>query len=461
MRKSFIAFCITLIACYALLSATLLHPAAASAGPSAPGASPMRQVAAATPIQHVVVIYQENHTFDDVLGAVCQTRSNPCNGYAGPVTFADGTTASNIVQPDVVPTVDHAPDAQASGLSNQWDKIGGCLTAPHRCVSHSDPANIPNLAALANTFAVSDATFAAGKSASFGAHVTLAAGTFDGFAGYNPRKSTTGAKVGPGWGCPSNRDALWGPPGHQDFEPSCIPDEHGKGPYRDSPVPYVPTVMERMESARLSWHIYQGAPSKKPEDSVFSLCTYFDWCYHNRFRTQYDSSSDDFISAAQGGRLPNLSLIMPVSQISQHNSTSMRRGDNYIGDLVSSVENSPEWDSTAIFITYDDCGCFYDHVVPPAGLGLRNPMVIVSPWAKPAYTDSTTAVQPYSMLAFIQHNFGLASLTSDVDNAYDYRNSFDFGQQPLVGPAMTRTGISAGERARLAKLAPTIEDDPT
>src|SRR5262245_55555285 len=76
--------------------------------------------AAATPsprtpenaIQHVVLIYQENHSFDNVLGAVCQTRNSPCDGYTGPVTLADGITAPNIVQPDIVPDVQHNPDSQ-------------------------------------------------------------------------------------------------------------------------------------------------------------------------------------------------------------------------------------------------------------------------------------------------------------------------------------------------------------
>src|SRR4051794_22394305 len=63
--------------------------------------------AAQSPIKHVVVIYQENHTFDDVLGAVCESRTVPCNGYTGPVTFADGKTATNYVQLDIVPNIGH------------------------------------------------------------------------------------------------------------------------------------------------------------------------------------------------------------------------------------------------------------------------------------------------------------------------------------------------------------------
>ena len=87
----------------------------------------------------------------------------------------------------------------------------------------------------------------------------------------------------------------------------------------------------------------------------------------------------------------------------------MLQGDNWIGQVVNAVMHGPQWRSTAIFIAYDDCGCFYDHVPPPAGLGVRVPMVIVSPWAKPGYTDSHVAIFA-SMLAFTEHTFHLRSL---------------------------------------------------
>ncbi len=411
-------------------------------------------------IKHVVIIYQENHTFDDELGAVCETRTTPCNGYTGPVTFADGKTASNVVQPDVVPIVKHDPPSQREGMANQWDQISGCTSSPYVCVSHVDPAKIPNVAALADTFAVSDATFAAGDDASFGAHENLASGTSDGWLGYNPVRSKTGHKPGPGWGCPSFRDALWGPDGEHEFVPSCVPDVAGAGPYRDSPVPYVPTIMQRMEQAGRSWRIYQGSPRQAPVDTSYSICTYFQWCVENRFTTTYDAATNAFYKDARHGRLPNLSIVLPTGGLSQHNGTSMAKGDNYIGQIVQAVENSSDWKSTAIFITYDDCGCFYDHVTPPAGLGVRNPMVIISAWARPVFTDSTVAVQPYSMLSFVENNFDLAPLSQEVTDAYDYSGSFDFSQRPLSGIPMTRTSISARERQRLVELRPLVARDP-
>src|SRR5439155_1658622 len=88
------------------------------------------------------------------------------------------------------------------------------------------------------------------------------------------------------------------------------------------------------------------------------------------------------IDDATNGTLPTVSIVTPTNSKSQHNFYSMKMGDNWIGQVVQAIENGPQWSSTAIFITYDDCGCFYDHVAPPAGLGIRVPMVIVSPYAK-------------------------------------------------------------------------------
>lgn len=228
-------------------------------------------------------------------------------------------------------------------------------------------------------------------------------------------------------------------------------------------MPYASTIMQSLEGAGKSWHVYQDAPSGqyRPSSGTWAICTYFNWCLANRFTLAYDSPKSAFFTDAANGSLPNVSFMLPIQSYSQHNLASMAAGDNYIGQVVSAVEASPEWSSTAIFISYDDCGCFYDHVTPPAGLGMRNPMVIVSPWARAGYTDSTTAIQPYSMLSFIDHNFGLPDLTPGVANAYDYAASFDFTQVPLRGATMTHATISNAEKARLARLAPRVKDDGT
>ena len=126
-----------------------------------------------------------------------------------------------------------------------------------------------------------------------------------------------------------------------------------------------------------------------------------------------------FVGDATAGELPNFSIVIPTMDNSQHNGTSLMVGDNWIASLVSAVmSNQDEWNSTAIFITYDDCGCFYDHVQPPTGMGVRLPMVIVSPYAKPRFADGNDASFA-SILAFTEHLYGLQPLNEVDRNAYD------------------------------------------
>jgi phospholipase C len=127
--------------------------------------------------------------------------------------------------------------------------------------------------------------------------------------------------------------------------------------------------------------------------------------------------------------------------------------------VVGAIENSPDWQSTAIFITYDDCGCFYDHVAPPPGLGVRVPMVIVSPYARAAYTDSNIASFA-SVLAYTEHTLDVPSLGADDSAAYDYSQSFDYTQAPLAAVHMTRRQVPPAS-LRYMKTHPPSPDDPT
>lgn len=468
MRKALAAaaFSVTALALAAtdVSSDSTTADAAGSTASVAAGVAPVGGVPSTTPIEHVVIIYQENHSFDDTLGAFCHRveRRDHCDGKVGKVTLANGSTVTNTVQPDIVPFALHTVSGQLLGMQNKWNRLEGCHGPRYACVSHVSLSHIRNLAALAQKYVVADRTFASDPFASFGMHVAMGAGTVDGFIGRNPKKSITGARRGPGWGCSSNLDAAWAPSEGAAFinVPSCIPSRFGNGPYRDSPVPWVPTIMERMEQRGLGWHIYQGSREEAPIDDLWSVCGYFFWCDAHRFTKTFNSGTAEFLTAARRGELEPLSMLMPVADNSQHNRRSMTIGDNYIGRVVRAAMAGPDWNSTAIFITYDDCGCFYDHVTPPEGLGIRNPLVIVSPYAKRGYTDSRVAIQPYSMLSFVQHNFGLEPLTSDVSQAYDYMNAFNFNLNPRSGLPMVRTSISPEERKVLASL-PSIENDPT
>jgi phospholipase C len=99
------------------------------------------------------------------------------------------------------------------------------------------------------------------------------------------------------------------------------------------------------------------------------------------------------------------------------------------------------------------------HVPPPAGLGIRNPVVIVSPYARPGYTDSTTATTA-TLIAFTEHTFGLAPLGTADATAYDYSNSFDFTQTPRPPLRLTQTAVPTTSITYLA-AHPMDSRDPT
>lgn len=424
----------------------------------------------APPISHVVIIDMENHSFDNVLGALCAqvangtiARPQPCDG-ATSGTLSGGTVIPLARASDIVPIVDHNVEAQQrsidGGLMDGFDTQKGCTTAEHTCVSQYDPSQIPNLAALAESYVISDRTFELSSSPSWVGHMVLAAGTQDGFQGNNPVPSTSTSLKGPGWGCDSYNDAAWWDGTAYIMVPSCIPDENGAGPYRTSPVPYVPTIFDRMGDAGLSWRLYGGSGGTEGGGGyVWAICPTFYECLSSQ-RTNW-VPEPNVIADGAAGTLPNFSIVIPTGKVSQHNKDSMTLGDNWIGSIVAAIQSGPDWPQTAIFITYDDCGCFYDHVAPPQpGWGVRVPMVIVSPYAVPGGTDSGPATYA-SLLAFTEHLFGVPALADADAAAYDYAGSFDYVQPPSLAQVhMGRRAIPASERTWL-EAHPADEDDPT
>ena len=418
-------------------------------------------LALASPIKHVVVINQENHSFDNVLGRLC-TQTRRCNG-ARKGRLPDGRHVRLRRSPDLVPNVAHEVASQKKaidgGKMDGFASLHGCRSSHRPCMTQFTPGQIPNLARLARRFVISDRTFETDVAGSWASHLEIVAAKLDGFTGDNPQPRE-GDRLG--WGCDSRKRAPWRarPGAHAIGVPACVPDydldptvyPHG-GAFRATPVTPIPTIMDRLDQAGLGWKFY-AATRKSGSGYLWSVCPTFARClYTPRHRNLVPR--DNVLADAKRGRLPAFSAVLPSPRLSQHNTYSMARGDNWIGRVVRAIEKGPDWSSTAIFITYDDCGCFFDHVAPPHGFGPRLPMVIVSPYARPHHTDRSTASQA-SILAFTERTFGLPALGRKDSAAYDYSHSFDFGQAPLAPAPMTHTSISRAERQRL-KAIPHID----
>jgi phospholipase C len=157
---------------------------------------------------------------------------------------------------------------------------------------------------------------------------------------------------------------------------------------------------------------------------------------------------DAYYAAARSGRLPAVSWITPSGPDSDHPPASVHQGQAYVTSIINAAMKSPDWDSTAIFLGWDDWGGFYDHVVPPAvdqnGYGLRVPSLIISPYAKRGYIDHQI-LSSDAYLKFIEDDFlDGARLNPATDGRPDPRpdvreaeailgnleQDFDFSQAP-------------------------------
>jgi acid phosphatase len=141
----------------------------------------------------------------------------------------------------------------------------------------------------------------------------------------------------------------------------------------------------------------------------------------------------DLQSDIAGGTLPPVVFYKPQGSLNQHPGyTDVMSGDAHIADVIAKLQASPQWKNMAIIVTYDENGGFWDHVAPPKadrwGPGSRMPAIIVSPYAKKGYVDST----PYdttSIIKFITRRFGLDPLPGARKVVSDLSNAFDLSQQ--------------------------------
>jgi phospholipase C len=122
----------------------------------------------------------------------------------------------------------------------------------------------------------------------------------------------------------------------------------------------------------------------------------------------YVQPLESYFSAARAGRLPAVSWVTPSGPNSDHPPASVHQGQAYVTSIVNAAMKSPDWNSTAIFVTWDDWGGFYDHVVPPQvdgnGYGLRVPALVISPYAKKGYIDHQI-LSSDAYLKFIEDDF--------------------------------------------------------
>lgn len=366
-------------------------------------------------IQHIVFIIKENRSFDEYFGL-----------FPGAEGATTGTTSTGQVMtlertPDEVVDMGHdwtsAITATDGGAMDRFDIIlDGNLNGEYLSYSEMTEADIPNYYAYARNFVLSDRTFSSLHGPSLPNHLyTIAAQS----GGVISVPAAPGTQNLANWGCDSQANAY-----------VTVIDDDGDISHA-FPCFDFQTLADSLNNAGISWKSY--AP---PEGQPGYQYSTFDAINHIRNSSIWSENifpDTQFAIDAASGNLPAVSWLV-TGPSSEHPPNSTCRGENWTVQQLNALMQGPDWNTTAVFLTWDDFGGFYDHVPPPApldeyGLGPRVPMLIISPYAQPGYI-SHTQYEFSSVLKFIEDRFNLTPLSERDANANDTTDSFNFSQPP-------------------------------
>jgi phospholipase C len=362
---------------------------------------------AGSPIRHIVVIMQENRTFDNLF-----------NGFPGADSVQSGMSDGVSIPLQAVPLNDGRDLHHTHGdWWRDWD--GGSmdgfarsdLNPPKLPYSYVPQADVQPYWDMARQYTLGDRMFQANTGPSFVSHQFMIAGQSAGVA-ENPD--------GPVWGCdadPSERAALIGPDGT---------DLPGVFPCFD-----YPTLADRLDARGLSWRYYAPSAGEK-----FFILSAYQAVRHIRYgadwRGKVISPHTRILTDIANGELAQVTWVVPDWRHSDHPGSG-NEGPDWVASIVNAIGESKFWDSTAIFITWDDWGGWYDHVKPPSvdamGLGFRVPLLVVSPWARHGYVSHADH-EVSGILAFIEKNFDLRGLGARDARADRFADCFDYKQTP-------------------------------
>ena len=380
-------------------------------------------------IRHVIVIMQENHSFDNYFGSYPGADGIPMRQGVPTVCIPDKRS-----RPCVRPFIDHS-DTNAAGphqyVNAESDIDHGAMDgfvrqardAEASCVAFGDPAcvtrfeagapdvmgfhtgsDLPNYWTYAHNFVLQDHMFEPTASWSLPAHLFMVSAWAAGCTHHNQPASCTNKRRF----TKDTRIPLRGNP--------LVPSEHG-------PIYAWTDMTYLLHRDHVSWRYYVAAGNQPDCANAHISCApvrqnaqtpgiwnplpYFD-TVHNDNQLGNIQPTSDFFDAARSGTLPQVAWVVPSQAVSEHAPSRISDGVAFVTSVVNAVMRSPDWDSTAIFLAWDDWGGYYDHVVPPHidknGYGLRVPALVISPYAKRGYIDhQTLSFDAY--LKFIEDDF--------------------------------------------------------
>jgi phospholipase C len=277
---------------------------------------------------------------------------------------------------------------------------------------------------MAEQYTFGDRMFQSNEGPSFPAHQYIVSGTSATTPDSNLRVSENpegGGIAGPFYkgGCDS-------PPGTLVH----LIDQSGDESQTMFPCFDRPSLTDLLDARGLWWRYYQATVGA-------GLWNGLDAIKHVQRSAEYSSRviapSSRVLTDIANGKLANVTWVTPTAQASDHANITDGSGPSWVASVVNAVGTSKYWDSTAIFITWDDWGGWYDHVKPPMynpyELGFRVPLLVISPYAKAGYV-SHRQHEFGSILKFTEETFDLGSLFATDVRADDLSDCFDFAQTP-------------------------------
>jgi phospholipase C len=207
----------------------------------------------------------------------------------------------------------------------------------------------------------------------------------------------------------------------------------------------VPTIFDRLEEKGISWKFYVQNyepelnyrsshlyPMNRASQVIWVPLLSFDRFIDDPSLSSHIVNLDEYYDDLVNGTLPSVAFMVP-SGPSEHPPSSVLSGQRFVRTLLQRLMQSPYWSSSAFMWTYDDWGGWYDHVVPPTvddyGYGFRVPALLVSSYARHGHIDSTQ-LDYTSMLKFIEENWGLEPLADRDRQANNFLDAFDFSSPP-------------------------------
>jgi phospholipase C len=381
---------------------------------SAPNAS--RAGSSSSPIAHVVVIIQENRTVDNLFqllpgaqtqsyGLNLQNQEVPLQPIALAAKYDLGHTHVNWLQ------------AYNGGAMNGWSDEG----CHGRCPANPQYGYVPQddvqpYYDLAETYTFADEMFEGGEGPSFPAHQYLVSGTSTNYD-RSPWRVAEDAGDNQG-GCDSY-------PGTT----VRMVDKAGREGNPVFPCFDRTSIFTLLDSAGISWHYYQTRTGAGPWNAVDALEPI--WENKSEYSANVTTPSAQVLADIANGNLASVVFVTPTAAESDHSGENKGTGPSWVASIVNAVGSSSYWENSVIFITWDDWGGWYDHVVPKIDnsyeQGMRVPLIVVSAYAKAGHV-SHAHYESGSILKFIEQAFGLPSLGTTDKHARNLTDCFDFAR---------------------------------